>query len=101
MPLKYLSNFPSWIIRLWSNLISNRNQKLLKLLSKGFERSVYWNKYKTKSDNKSDTNEFRYFLESNFVGVNRLFILVCSNEGAASKEFKAERYYLPKGTINN
>ena len=74
---------------------------MLKLLSKGFERSVYWNKYKTKSDNDSDTNEFRYFLKSNFVGVNRLFILVFSNEDAASKEFKAERYYLPKGIINN
>ena len=28
------------------------NQKLSKRLSKGFERSVYWNKYKTKSDKK-------------------------------------------------
>ena len=34
------------------NLIARNNQKLSKLLSKGFERSVYWNKYKTKSDNK-------------------------------------------------
>ena len=62
------------------------NQKLSKLLSKGFERSVYWNEYKTKSDNM--TNEFRYFLESNFVGVNKLFVLVYSNENAASKRFK-------------
>ena len=51
------------------------NQKLSKLLSKGFERSVYWNEYKTKSENKNTTNEYRYFLESNFVGVNRLFVL--------------------------
>ena len=28
------------------------NQKLSKRLSKGFERSVYWNEYKTKSDKK-------------------------------------------------
>ena len=28
------------------------NQKLSKLLSKGFERSVYWNEYKTKNGNK-------------------------------------------------
>ena len=26
--------------------------------------------YKTKSDNKNTTNEFRYFLDSDFVGVN-------------------------------
>ena len=38
------------------------NQKLSKLLTKGFERSIYWNEYKTKSDNKNTTNEFRFFL---------------------------------------
>ena len=33
-------------------LSAKDNQKLSKLLSKGFERSVYWNEYKTKSENK-------------------------------------------------
>ena len=56
-------------------LSAKDNQKLSKLLSKGFERSVYWNKYKTKSKNLNTTNECRYFLKSNFVGVNRLFDL--------------------------
>ena len=55
-------------------LSARDNQKLSKLLSKGFERSVYWNEYKTKSENKNTTNEYRYFLESNFVGVNGLFV---------------------------
>ena len=45
-------------------------QKLSKLLSKNFKRSIYWNKYKTKSENKNAANEYRYFLKSNFVGVN-------------------------------
>ena len=36
-------------------------QKISKLLNKGFERSVYWNKYKAKSDSKLTTNEYRYF----------------------------------------
>ena len=43
------------------------NQKLSKRLSKEFERSVYWNEYKTKSVDKKTRNEFRYFIESNFV----------------------------------
>ena len=51
-------------------LSTRNNQILSKLFSKGFERSVYWNEYKTKIDNKNATNEFRYFLELNFVGVN-------------------------------
>ena len=55
------------------------NQKLSKLLSKQFEKSVYWKEYRTKSNTKTTTNEYRYFLESNFVGVNRLFVFVCFN----------------------
>ena len=42
------------------------NQKLSKPLSKRFERSVYWNEYKTKSENKITPNQYRYFLNSNF-----------------------------------
>ena len=57
-------------------LSARYNKKLSKLLSKRFERSAYWNEYKTKSENKTATNEFRYFLELNFVGVNKLFELV-------------------------
>ena len=34
-------------------LSARDNQKLSKLLSKGFERSVYWNEYKTESENKN------------------------------------------------
>ena len=54
-------------------LSAKDNQTLSKFLSKRFERSGYWNEYKTKNENKTTTNEYRYFLESNFVGVNRLF----------------------------
>ena len=68
-------------------LPARNNQKLSRLLSKGFERSVYWNEYK-KSENKNTMNEYRYFLESNFVGVNRVFVLVYTNQDADSKRFK-------------
>ena len=61
-------------------LSAKNNQKLSKLFSKGFERSVYWNEYKTKSKNKNTTNEYRYFLKSNFVGVSRGFGLVYLNK---------------------
>ena len=56
------------------NLSARDNQRLSKLLSKGFARSVYWNEYKTESDNKNMTNKIRGFLESKFVGVGRLFV---------------------------
>ena len=57
-------------------LSARDNQKLSKLLSREFEGSLHWNEYKTKSGNKNTTNEFRFFLQSNFVVVNRLFVLV-------------------------
>ena len=57
-------------------LSAKDDQKLSKLLSKGFERPMYWNEYKTKNENKNATNDYRYFLESNSVGVNMLFVLV-------------------------
>ena len=82
-------------------LLARDNQKLSKLLSKEFERSVYWNEYKTKSEIKNTANEYRYILESNFVGVDRLFVLGYLNRFNDVKGFKTRRYYLPKGIIDN
>ena len=77
------------------------NKKLSKRVSKGFERSVYSDEYKAKSENKDTTNEYRYFLESISFKVNRLFVLVHSNKDDNSKRFKTRRYHLPKGIIKN
>ena len=82
-------------------LSAKGNQNLLKLLSKGFERSVYWNEYKTKSENKKTTIQFRYFVKSNFVWVNRLFALFCLDYGHDGRRFDARKTYLPKGIIKN
>ena len=72
------------------------HQKLSKFLSKTFERSVYWHEHKTKNENKKTANEYRYLFKSNFFGVNRLFVLVYSNQDENAKRIKTWRYYLPK-----
>ena len=77
------------------------NQKLSELLRKGFERSVYWNEYKTKSENKSKTNEYRYLLESDFVVFNKSFVLVYENQDVNAKRFRTRRYYFPKYILKN
>ena len=88
-------------IMLILRLLSARdNQTLSKILSKWFQRSVYWNEYKTKIDNKK-TNKFRYFLESNVFGFNRLFLLVYSVQDANSKRFTAKIYSLSKSIIKD
>ena len=38
-------------------------------------------------------------IKSNFVGVNRLFVLVYTIEANNAKRFNARKYYLPKGII--
>ena len=53
-------------------LSARNNQKLSKLLSKGFKRSVYWNDYKTQSEKKNTANEYKYFRQSSFIGFIRL-----------------------------
>ena len=80
-------------------LSATDNQRFSKLLRNEFERSIYWNEYKTKSQNKNTTNKYRYFLESNSVGVNRLSVLANSNQDNDSKRLKTRRYYLPQGII--
>ena len=57
-------------------LSAKSNQKLSKFLRKGFEKSVYWKEYEGKCDNKDTKNEYRCFLETSFVEVNWLFVLV-------------------------
>ena len=51
--------------------------------------------------NERRANEFRYFLESNLDGINRFFVLVCSNQDDNAKRLKVKRYYSPKGIIDN
>ena len=41
-----------------------------------------------KNENKNITNKHRYFLELSFIGVNRLFVLVYSNQDDNIKIYK-------------
>ena len=72
-------------------LSARDNKRLKKLLSKGFERSVYWNEYKTKSENKNMTNSLIFLL----------FVLVYFNQDNDSKTFETRRYYLTNKIIDN
>ena len=55
-------------------LSSEDNVKLSKLLSEGFKRPIYWNKYKIIFKNYND-EYIRERLDASFQGVNRLFVL--------------------------
>ena len=61
------------------------NQKLSKVLSKRCERLVYWYEYKAKKE-KNVTNEYMYFLESNFFGVKRCLFWFIQTKMIVRKE---------------
>ena len=46
-------------------------------------------------------NKFTFFLESHFVGVNSVFVLVYKNQDDASKRLKTKMYYLQKEIFDN
>ena len=56
------------------------------------ERSACWNWYKTRSEKESTTNDHRYFLKSNFVKVNILFVLVYSDQDVRCLSNKYANY---------
>ena len=79
------------------------NTKLSKLLSEGFKRSVYWNKYKVIPNKIYNQNNYiRELLDSSYQGVKRLFILAYDNTGDNPVTANSHRrYFLPRIKIEN
>ena len=75
------------------------NKDLIEQQNKGFQRSVYWNKYKTKEkDEDGNANAVKYInLDPSFQGVNRLFIMAYSraDDNQATRDGQ-RKYYLPR-----
>ena len=52
------------------------NHKLSKLLSKEFERSVYWNEYEKRSDNKNTINRYLDIFSNQIVLESKDYLLL-------------------------
>ena len=79
------------------------NKDFIEQQNKGFQRSIYWNEYKTKEkDEDGNANVFKYInLDPSFQGVNRLFIMAYSRVGGQSNRNYQRKYYLPRIDIKN
>ena len=66
--------------------------------NKGFQRSIYWNEYKTKEINEdADANVFKYInLDPSFQGVNRLFVMAYNRANGQLTRNGERKYYLPR-----
>ena len=75
------------------------NKDFIDQQNKGFQRSIYWNEYKTKEQNDdADNNVFKYInLDPSFQGVNRLFVMAYSRANNNQPTRNGQRkYYLPR-----
>ena len=66
--------------------------------NKGLQRSIYWNEYKTKGQDKyADANNFKYIsLDPSFEGVNRLFVMAYNRVDGQPTRNGQQKYYLPR-----
>ena len=74
------------------------NKDFIEQQNKGFQRSIYWNEYKTKEINENaDANVFKYInLDSSFQGVNRLFVMTYNRANGQPTGNGQQKYYLPR-----
>ena len=92
-----------WLVWLEIQPSIENNSKLTKLLSEGFKRSVYWNKYKIIPNKIYNANYYiRELLDASYQGVKRLFILAYDNtDNNPVTANSHRRYFLPRMKIEN
>ena len=78
------------------------NKGFIEQQNKGFQRSIYWNEYKTKEQNEDAANNvFKYInLDPSFQGVNRLFVMAYLRGGDNPDRNNRRKYYLPRSNLN-
>ena len=74
------------------------NKDFIEQQNKGFQRSIYWNEYKTKEINENaDANVFKYInLDPSFQGVNKLFVMAYDRVDGQPTRNGQQKYYLPR-----
>ena len=78
------------------------NKDFIEQKNKDFQRSIYWNEYKTKGvTENADANNFKYIsLDPSFQGVNRLFVMAYNSENDQPTRNGQQKYYLPRNDLN-
>ena len=78
------------------------NKDFIEQQNNGFQRSIYWNEYKTKKINEdADANVFKYInLGPSFQDVNRLFVMAYNRVDGQPTRNRQRKYYLPRINLN-
>ena len=115
VPAPNLDNNPVFIIndtKLYIPVVTlskEDNKDFIEKQNKGFQRSIYWNEYKTKeknetvdpNNNANTANIVRYIsLDPSFQGVNRLFLMAYDGTANQPTRDGRRKYYLPRIDLN-
>ena len=78
------------------------NKDFIEQQNKGFQRSIYWNEYKTKEKKENaNANNFKYIaLDPSFQGVNRLLVMAYNRVDGQPTRNGRQKYYLPRIDLN-
>ena len=78
------------------------NKDFIEQQNKGFQRSIYWNEYKSKEINENaDANVFKYInLDPSFQSVNRLFVTAYNRVDGQPNRDDQRKFYLPRIDLN-
>ena len=81
-----------------ATLSKEDNKEFIEQQNKSFQRSIYWNEYKTKEINESaDAYVFPYInLDPSFQGANRLFVMPYNRVDGQPTRNGQQKYYLPR-----
>ena len=75
------------------------NAKLSRLLSEGFKRSIYWNKYQAILKYHAANENIRERLDTSFQEVNKLVVLFDARRDNITNENSYRKYFLPRFKI--
>ena len=84
------------------SLSKEDNKDFIEQQNKGFQRSIYWNEYKTKEKNETvnddnpATSVRDITLDPSFQGVNRLFAMAYNSENGQPTRNGQHKHYLPR-----
>ena len=73
--------------------------KLLEQLKSGFEKTIKWNKYRSKITIQSQNNNLNYLIDLTFTNVNRLFVLSFMRNIIGDDRDSFSDYYVPNVEI--
>ena len=83
-------------------LKTENNTKLSKLLSKGFKRPIYWNKYKVIPNKNYNAHEYiRERIDASIQGASRLFFFPYIRGNNLTTENSYDNYFLPRLKTEN